>query len=188
MALSFSEGSIGGDIERVNLGQLQALYGKAGSSGTSERRERRILEEPGGSNGAAVAPSNTSAHHALLLINPTRLFFFRSELQVTSDEGAERVRRGDLGTVLCLPGFNEHTGWMHTSSAVGQRGRVLETVTKKGDHYVYKHGADEKPVEERVITLPYKTPAGMAERKVTAYFTAHGPIVRTMNDKWIAWR
>ena len=28
MALSFTEGSIGGDIERVNLPQLQAFYGK----------------------------------------------------------------------------------------------------------------------------------------------------------------
>src|SRR5215831_8622786 len=28
MALSFTEGSIGGDIERVNLTQLQAFYGK----------------------------------------------------------------------------------------------------------------------------------------------------------------
>src|SRR5580658_3689259 len=28
MALSFTEGSIGGDIEKVNLGQLQAFYGK----------------------------------------------------------------------------------------------------------------------------------------------------------------
>src|SRR6186997_3438 len=34
MALSFSEGSIGGDIERVNLNQLEAFYG-APAPGTS---------------------------------------------------------------------------------------------------------------------------------------------------------
>ena len=28
MALSFTEGSIGGDIERINLNQLEAFYGK----------------------------------------------------------------------------------------------------------------------------------------------------------------
>ena len=67
---------------------------------------------------------------------------------------------------------------MHTSSAVDAVDEFLETVTKKGDHYVYKHGAEDKPVDERVITIPYKTPGGMAERKITAYFTAHGPIVR----------
>src|SRR5580765_4376699 len=32
MALTFSEGSIGGDIEKVNLTQLQAFYGKESSS------------------------------------------------------------------------------------------------------------------------------------------------------------
>src|ERR1051326_7198785 len=34
MALSFSEGSIGGDIERVNLTQLEAFYGKAKKQST----------------------------------------------------------------------------------------------------------------------------------------------------------
>jgi len=29
MALSFTEGSIGGDIERINLAQLESFYGKA---------------------------------------------------------------------------------------------------------------------------------------------------------------
>ena len=32
MALSFSEGSIGGDIERVNLTQLEAFYGEQARS------------------------------------------------------------------------------------------------------------------------------------------------------------
>src|SRR5271169_659671 len=56
MALSFTEGSIGGDIERVNLGQLQAFYG----GGKAAVSETALLEdgpgpEPSGSNGAAVA-------------------------------------------------------------------------------------------------------------------------------------
>src|ERR1700761_351418 len=67
MALSFTEGSIGGDIERVELKKLEAFYGKrnqpTASLSTSE-------VEPGGSNGIAIAPSNTTDHHALLLINP----------------------------------------------------------------------------------------------------------------------
>ena len=29
MALSFTEGSIGGDIERVNLNHLEAFYGES---------------------------------------------------------------------------------------------------------------------------------------------------------------
>ena len=38
MALTFSEGSIGGDIERVNLTQLEAFYGKAPSTQNAKVR------------------------------------------------------------------------------------------------------------------------------------------------------
>src|SRR6188472_14513 len=39
MALSFSEGSIGGDIERVNLTQLEAFYGDKPATKTAVLRE-----------------------------------------------------------------------------------------------------------------------------------------------------
>jgi acyl-homoserine-lactone acylase len=39
MALSFTEGSIGGDIERVDLKQLQAFYGKTSDYRTSNEPE-----------------------------------------------------------------------------------------------------------------------------------------------------
>src|SRR5579864_24853 len=69
MALTFSEGSIGGDIEKVNLTQLQAFYGKTPVTHTASANDTNDPEARG-SNGAAIAPSNTAAHHALLLINP----------------------------------------------------------------------------------------------------------------------
>lgn len=74
MALSFTEGSIGGDIERVDLAQLESFYGKVAVSaqGSAEDDEP---EEPQGSNGMAIAASNTADHHALLLINPHTSFF-----------------------------------------------------------------------------------------------------------------
>src|SRR5688572_19019570 len=77
MALSFSEGSIGGDIERVNLAQLEAFYGKAPAKQSAMAPPGQYIE-PTGSNGAAIAPSNTAAKRALLLINPHTSFFFRA--------------------------------------------------------------------------------------------------------------
>src|SRR5689334_1634060 len=68
MALSFTEGSIGGDIERVNLQQLAAFYGKG--SPTTPPVQGSGPREPSGSNGFAIAPSNTATHNAMLLINP----------------------------------------------------------------------------------------------------------------------
>ncbi|MBZ5605160.1 MAG: penicillin acylase family protein [Acidobacteriia bacterium] len=92
MALSFSEGSIGGDIEKVNLNQLEAFYGgKAVTSGAAHD-DGPLDEEPRGSNGAAIAPSNTKDHHALLLINPHTSFFFRSELQMSRSPLATEAR------------------------------------------------------------------------------------------------
>src|ERR1035438_10301812 len=48
MALSFTEGSIGGDIEKINLGQLQALYGRLPVVATPAQEE--FDPEPRGSN------------------------------------------------------------------------------------------------------------------------------------------
>ena len=56
---------------------------------------------------------------------------------------------------------------MHTSSGVDAVDEYLETVTKKGDHYVYKVGAEERPVVESTITVPYKTDKGMASKTFT---------------------
>jgi acyl-homoserine-lactone acylase len=184
MALSFTEGSIGGDIEKVNVNQLEAFYGK-----TPARPEPPAADpEPRGSNGAAVSPSNTAGHHSLLLINPHTSFFFRSELQMTSDEGLNAYGASTWGQFFIYQGFNDRAGWMHTSSGVDAVDEFLETVEKRGDAYMYKYGAEERPVTAKVIAVPYKTATGTAERKVTAYFTHHGPVVRELNGKWVAIR
>ena len=223
MALTFSEGSIGGDIESINLNQLQAFYERrsesatvgAGSSpllslwersgegaklsdgaggvstGSGSDRVNSDLEDPnndpGGSNGIAIAPSNTVNHHALLLINPHTSFYFRSELQMTSDEGLNAYGAVTWGQFFIYQGFNEHCGWMHTSSAVDQMDEYLETIVKKDGKYFYKYGNEERPVTMSTITVPYKTTSGvMAERTFTIYRTQHGPIIRALGDKWVS--
>ena len=187
MALTFSEGSIGGDIERVNLGPLEAFYSKVPVSQNAPVFDDDI-EEPGGSNGIAVAPSNTVDHHALLLINPHTSFFFRSELQMASEEGLDAYGAVTWGQFFVYQGFNEHAGWMHTSSGVSQLSFYLETVEKKGDRFYYKYGKDELPVEAREITVPYKTGTGLAEKKFTVFRTQHGPVIGESGGKWLTVR
>jgi acyl-homoserine lactone acylase PvdQ len=186
MALSFTEGSIGGDIEKVNLNQLAAFYGKVAVS--QEPAADKFEPEPSGSNGAAVAPSNTVNHHALLLINPHTSFFFRSELQMVSDEGLNAYGAATWGQFFVYQGFNERAGWMHTSSGVDAVDEYLETVERKGDRYYYKYGSEERPVIAAEIVVPYRTDRGMAEKKFTVYRTGHGPIIRETNGKWVAIR
>ena len=183
MALTFSEGSIGGDIEKVNLNQLEAFYGKKPATA-----EPPAGYEPTGSNGIAIAPSNTPLHHALLLINPHTSFFFRAEAQMVSEEGLNAYGALTWGQFFVYQGFNDRAGWMHTSSGVDNIDEYLETVTKKGDGYVYKYGAEERPVTASRIVVPYRTPGGTAQKAFTVYRTHHGPIVREADGKWISVR
>ena len=167
MALSFTEGSIGGDIERVNLNQLQAFYGKDRAAGRRSTGSREgPPAEPGGSNGMAIAPSNTSAHHALLLINPHTSFFFRSELQMVSEEGLNAYGAVTWGQFFIYQGFNERAGWMHTSSGVDAVDEYLETVEKKGERFFYKYGNEERPLVAEQITVPYQTGDGDGREEI----------------------
>ena len=187
MALTFSEGSIGGDIEKINLGQLEAFYGHGPKLVTSAEEDGRYVE-PSGSNGIAIAPSNTAAGRALLLINPHTSFFFRAEAQMVSDEGLNAYGAVTWGQFFIYQGFNDRAGWMHTSSGVDDLDEYAETVLKKGDAFFYRYGTEERPVNTQVITVPYKTESGMARKDFTVYYTHHGPIVREANGKWVSIR
>jgi acyl-homoserine lactone acylase PvdQ len=184
MALSFTEGSIGGDIETINLARLQSFYGEKPEVSFTEPD---FPPEPRGSNGIAIAPQNTTAGNALLLINPHTSFFFRSELQVTSGEGLNAYGEATWGQIFIYQGFNERLGWMHTSSAADAIDEWRETIVKKGDKYFYKFGKEEKAVTTEVIKVPYKTANGMGERVFTIYRTHHGPVVRREQESggWI---
>jgi acyl-homoserine lactone acylase PvdQ len=189
MALTFSEGSIGGDIERVNLNQLRAFYddGPDGIAMASLDVVPPLVdwEEPRGSNGFAIAPSNTENGSALLLINPHTSFFFRSELHMSSDEGLNAYGAATWGQFFIYQGFNETAGWMHTSSGVDNIDEYLETVVERDEEYFYVVDGEERPVETRQIVVPYRTGQGLAEREFTVFSTHHGPVVRAADDRWV---
>jgi acyl-homoserine-lactone acylase len=186
MALSFSEGSIGGDIERIELRDLEAFYGKAGAEAPAE--EAGGDGEPSGSNGIAIAPANTAEKHALLLINPHTSFFFRAEAQAVSEEGLNAYGAITWGQFFIYQGFNATAGWMHTSSGVDNIDEYLETVTKQGESYVYRYGTESRPVVAQQIVVPFTTDTGMARREFTVYRTHHGPVVRAEGGTWVSVR
>jgi acyl-homoserine-lactone acylase len=185
MALSFTEGSIGGDIEKAAPRGLEAFYGK-------DRQAFNVapdlhFHEPTGSNGIAIDPKLTRNGHALLLINPHTSFYFRSELQMTSDEGLDAYGAATWGQFFLYQGFNQHIGWMHTTSTADAIDEFSETITQKNGKYFYLYGGKEKPVTVKTIVLNYMSKdGGMAARKFTTYATQHGPITREADGKWIA--
>ena len=184
MALSFSEGSIGGDIERAKLDTLAAFYGH---QPLVRAAVDTTLKEPTGSNGIAIAPADTVDGHALLLINPHTSFFFRSELQMTSDEGLNAYGAATWGQFFIYQGFNPHAGWMHTSSGVDNVDRFAETIVRRDGGLFYRYGAALRPVTVSKITLSYRTAAGgLASRTFTTYRTHHGPVIAADGGRWIA--
>ncbi len=193
MALSFSEGSIGGDIESVNIGQLEAFYGASVPPASTARFDAIDFlappAEPTGSNGFAIAGANTASGKAQLLINPHTSFFFREEAQMVSEEGLNVYGALTWGQFFIYQGFNDKAGWMHTSSSVDNIDHYLETVTKKADGtYTYRVGTEERPLIASKITVPYKTATGMANKDFMVYRTHRGPIVRSIDGKWVSVR
>ena len=188
MALSFSEGSIGGDIERVSLPELAAFYGEAKPAQTAAIDEGLLPREMSGSNGIAIAPAKSASKHALLWINPHTSFFFRAEAQVSSDAGLNAYGALTWGQFFIYQGFNEHAGWMHTSSGVDNIDEYLETVMPRGEGFVYKYADERRELQSRKVTIRYKTPSGVAQREFTVYRSHHGPIVRKAGDKWVSVR
>ena len=194
MALSFSEGSIGGDIESVNLRGIEQFYGpRSGGAAPAPSRDEAAEpspfgQEPGGSNGFAIAPKNTVNGHALLMINPHTSFYFRPEIHMVSEEGLNAYGAVTWGQFFIYQGFNSRLGWMHTSGGGDVIDEYLETVTPKGKGFVYAYGKGTRPVTAKTIRLPYKTATGMADRVVTAYFTHHGPVIRAQGEQWVAVR
>ena len=182
MALSFTEGSIGGDIERIDLKELADFYGD---------KPRIALAapdtEPRGSNGIAIAPKLTSNGRALLLINPHTSFYFRSELQMSSDEGLDVYGAATWGQFFIYQGFNPHAGWMHTSSGVDNVDEFAYRVERRGPGFCYWYGPVCRPVGLRPITIRYRTSGGrLASRSFTALMTHRGPIVRAEHGRWVA--
>jgi acyl-homoserine-lactone acylase len=187
MALSFTEGSIGGDIETVDLAKLRDFYGGAAPVGVSYAGMWASSEpSPGGSNGFAIAPSRSASGRALLWINPHTSFYFRSELQMVSGEGLNAYGAVTWGQFFVYQGFNSRNGWMHTSYAGDAIDEYAETIIKKGGALYYSYGADIRKLRVSQVRIRYKLGGGEAVRDFTVYHSHHGPIVRADHGKWIA--
>ncbi len=183
MALTFSEGSIGGDIERVRLRDLEAFYSGSPAQELASVEELIPLE-PSGSNGFAIAPSNSATGNALLLINPHTSFYFRAEMHVRSDEGLNAYGAVTWGQFFIYQGFNENAGWMHTSSGADTIDWYNETIIKKEDGLYYQYGGEQRRLAESDIKLAYKSDDGMAEKTFRVYHSHHGPIIAGEDNSW----
>jgi acyl-homoserine-lactone acylase len=188
MPMYFSEGSIGGDIESVATDGIAAFYGKEISFDNLQATLSAdgIFEEPRGSNGFAISGELTESGSAMLLINPHTSFFFRGEIHVVSEEGLNAYGAVTWGQFFVYQGFNENTGWMHTSTGVDFMDEFVEDVFVDGDELKYRYGDEVRAVETSQVTLKFKDGDGMSERTFPMYHTHHGPVTHAVDGKWVA--
>jgi acyl-homoserine-lactone acylase len=186
MTLSFTEGSIGGDIESVDLEKLKQFYGAAGAPTIASIVPDIKDEWPGGSNGFAIAPARAASGHAMLWINPHTSYYFRSELQMVSREGLNVYGAVTWGQFFVYQGFNAHNGWMHTSYGGDAIDEYAESIVKQSDGLYYRYGSGLKKLKVSIITITVKQAAAVNERTFTVYHSHHGPIIRAENGRWIA--
>lgn len=182
----FSEGSIGGDIERISEAGIKAFYEGNQPLAFLGETSSDILEEPKGSNGIAVSGKLTQSGNSMLLINPHTSFYFRPEVHVVSEEGLNAYGAVTWGQFFVYQGFNEKTGWIHTSTFVDFIDEFEEKVTESEGKFQYAYGTEMRPLDSLEIILKYQNGDSLKQKTFQIYRTHHGPITHKTGEKWVA--
>ena len=182
--LLWTDGSIGAiSTADINVNDLKNFYSGEPSVSINKNSEEEILT---GSNGFAFSPKITESGNAILYINPHVTFYFRPEVHMASEEGLNAYGAVTWGQFFVYQGFNEHCGWMHTSSAVDAADTYIEKISKKENGWVYEYDGKERPVIQKRISLKAKKGTGIETTNINAFFTHHGPIMAKRNGQWVS--
>jgi len=158
-----------------------------------ENKEEKLT----GSNGFAFAPSITQNGNAILYINPHVTLYFRPEVHVVSEEASpdDPFGRGlnaygavTWGQFFVYQGFNEHCGWMHTSSKVDVSDAYIEKISQQNNQWVYEYEQQQKPVTIKNISIRYKQNNSLQTKNIKALFTHHGPVMAKKNGQYLSVR
>jgi len=183
--LLWTDGSIGAiSTGGITLNEVKNFFGSDEAFAKQEYKEEVLT----GSNGFAFAPKITASGNAILYINPHVTFYFRPEVHMNSEEGLNAYGAVTWGQPFIYQGFNEHCGWMHTSSEVDISDAYIENLTKKNKHWFYEYDGKKKLVTIKPIRIKYKTATGSASRIFNTMFTHHGPIMTKRNGQYLSLR
>src|SRR4051812_12728695 len=173
----------------ISVSDMKALYpAKDSSVAFREKKNPYINDEPRGSNGFAVAPTKTADKNAILYINPHVTFYFRSEVQMVSEEGLNAYGAATWGTFFVFQGFNQYCGWMHTSGEADVADLFTEKVIKKGDSLYTQYDEKQMPITSKTVTIRYKKENGFGEQTFTTYATIHGLVIGSRDGQWLSLR
>lgn len=159
-----------------------AVYNKVSIPNPFDMEDKTLK----GSNGFAIAPMHSKSGNAMLYINPHVPFYFRSEMHMVSEEGLNVYGAVTWGQMFIYQGFNEHVGWMHTSSYADVADVYLEKVSKQANGFTYEYENKQLPITTRLIDLKYYENGVLKTKQITTYKTHHGPVMGMKGDKWLS--
>jgi acyl-homoserine lactone acylase PvdQ len=184
--LLWTDGSIGAiSTADISVNELKNFYSGEPSVSFVEEPKEEVLT---GSNGFAFSPKITESGNSILYINPHVTFYFRPEVHMVSEEGLNAYGAVTWGQFFIYQGFNEHCGWMHTSSAVDAADTYIEKISKKDKGWQYVYDGKQKTVLEKRISIAAKKGNGFETTNFNALFTHHGPIMAKRDGKWLSVR
>jgi acyl-homoserine lactone acylase PvdQ len=187
--LLWTDGSIGAiSTADVTVSELKNLYSGDPPLSIFKKEDANNDENITGSNGFAFSPKITESKNAILYINPHVTLYFRPEVHIVSEEGLNAYGAVTWGQFFVYQGFNEHCGWMHTSSDVDAADSYIEKISKQGNSWVYKYDGKQKPVTIKKIVLKYKFGNALETKTINALFTHHGPVMAKRDGKYISVR
>jgi acyl-homoserine lactone acylase PvdQ len=182
----WTDGSIGAiNTADITSDELKSLYSGEPTASVIKKDEEELSN---GSNGFAFSPKITESGNSILYINPHVTFYFRPEVHIVSEEGLNAYGAVTWGQFFVYQGFNEHCGWMHTSSAVDAADTYIEKIGSGDNKRVYIYDGKAKPVIEKKISLNYKSGNGIQTKTINALFTHHGPVMAQRNGQFISLR
>ncbi|WP_016988447.1 penicillin acylase family protein [Flavobacterium sp. ACAM 123] len=182
--LLWTDGSIGAiSTADLTTGELKSFYSGNADKVSYIEREKDMQT---GSNGFALAPAKTASGNAILYINPHTTFYFRPEIQISSEEGLNAYGAVTWGQFFIYQGFNENCGWMHTSTNVDVADMYAEKIVTKNDKLFYEYNSKLVPVIEKRITVKYLQKGKLIPKEFKTYFTNHGPIMAERDGRWVS--
>jgi acyl-homoserine-lactone acylase len=185
--LLWTDGSIGAiDIADITVSELKSFYSSDPGIAVAKIDKQDYDPLPGGSNGFAIAPSKTVSGNAILYINPHTTYYFRPEVSMQSEEGLHAYGAVTWGQFFIYQGFNEHLGWMHTSSYSDVADSYIEKVKKVNGKIHYEYDGKTIPVKEKQISIQYLNNGSIISKTFTTYYTHHGPVMAKRNGSWIS--
>ncbi len=182
--LLWTDGSIGAiNTADISTAELKNFYSGDKTVAIAAPKDP---DQQTGSNGFAFGPSVTASGNAILYINPHVTFYFRPEVQVTSQQGLNVYGAITWGQFFVYQGFNEHCGWMHTSSNVDVADMYEEKIITQNKKLFYEYDHQLKPVTQKKMVLRFTENGQLKTKNIIAYFTHHGPVMAMRNNKWIS--